>query len=331
MLSNFTIKGLDFERMSVSEHLALFRLLEERGDGGIVEGHETGHSALQLYNGPPSTFIWLLRQSELEIQHCIAPEPLWYYQLRYFKWEWGFNPASRVRELLRIEESPARVITQRTSAGYTILHCTVCFWSQNLEWFSSGLVSDFEQARQCLKDCELLIQGILKAGGDIHTLSSSGKTPLLTILSNRRLCFGPDYSYTIHDSRRSLRKTIASWFRLIDEAGFDLCSYKKQEQALWDKQIFDLWDDFSSFRMLPYYGIDIQWKTEERPRFDKQTWVESMIYFLLLTGDALGEEYSGDRWDAKDDGGRLIGGRFFRVEKYEEEVDDSLKIPGSWV
>jgi hypothetical protein len=198
-----------------------------------VEGHEAGHSALQLYNGPPSTFIWLLRQSELEFQNCIAPEPLWYYQLRLFPVYWKLNPASRVRELLRIEEFPARIITERTEKGYTILHCAVHFWSETLKWFSSGLVSDFENIRQCLKDCELLIHEILKAGGDIHALSSSGKTPLLIFLSNRWEIFGFDYYYTIHDSRRSLRKTIASWFRLIEEAGFDLCSYKKQEQALW--------------------------------------------------------------------------------------------------
>ena len=317
--------------MSVSEHLALFRLLEERGDGGVVEGHETGNSALQLYNGPPSTFIWLLRQSELELEHCVAPEPLWYYQLRYFNLEWRLNPASRVREMLRIEEFPARIITERNSAGYTILHCAASFWAGTSEWFRSGRVMDYEEARQCLKDCELLIQEILKASGDIHALSSTRETPLLMILSKRWRCFKPDRSYKIHHTRRSLRKTIASWFRLIEEAGFDLCSYKKQEQALWDKQLFDLWGDFSSIRMLPYYGIDIQWEAEEGPRFDEQTWVELMIYFSLLTGDALGEEYNGGWRAAQNEGGCLISGRFFGFEESEEEVDDSLKIPGSWV
>jgi hypothetical protein len=328
MLSYCGINDLNFERVSVSENLALFRLFEERGND-VVEGHETGQSALQRYNGPPSTFIWMLRRSELELQHYIAPEPVWYYQLGDLTWEWGFNPASRIRELLRIEEFPARIITERTSAGHTILHCAVCFWSEALERFSSGLVSGFEEDRQCLNDCELLIQEIVRVGGDIHALSSSGETPLLIILRNKWHLEG-GFSIIIHDSRRSLRKTIASWFRLIEEAGFDLCSYKKEEQALWDKQLFDLWGDYSSIRMLPYYGIDIQWKTEEG-LFDEKIWFESMIYFSLLTGDALGEEYNGDSWDAKYDGGHLIGGRFFRFKESEEEVDDSLKIPGSWV
>jgi hypothetical protein len=307
----------------------LTRTSQDSNSDGILFGHDTGHSALQHYSGPPSIFIWMLRQSELELQHCIAPEPLWYYQLQRFPLEWGFNSASRVRELLRIEEFPARIITERTSAGHTILHCAVCFWSEALRRFYSGLVSDLGRARQWLKDFGILIQEILKAGGDIHALSGSGETPLLIILRNKR--YLKSYFAIIHDTRRSLRKTIASWFRLIEEAGIDLCSYKKQEQALWDKQLFDLWEDFSSVRMLPYYGIDIQWKAEEGPRFDEQTWVESMIYFSLLTGDPLGEEYNGDRWEAENEGGCLIGGRFFRVEEYEEEVDDSLKIPGSWV
>jgi hypothetical protein len=296
-----------------------------------VESHETGYSALQLYNGPPSTFIWLLRQSELELQHCIAPEPLWYYQLQHFHWQKDFNPASRVRELLRIEESPARVITERTSAGYTILHYAVSYWSKASVQFFSGLVSNFEKARQRLKDGELLIQEILKAGGDIHALSSLRETPFYMILGSMGFISLSAYYKTDCCSRRSLRKAIASWLRLVEEAGFDLCSYKKQEQALWDKQLFDLLENFSSVRILPYHGIDIQWKAEEGPRFDEQTWVESMIYFSLLTGDALGEEYNKDRWYAEKEGGRLIGGRFFRVEEHEEEVDDSLKIPGSWV
>jgi hypothetical protein len=71
-------------------------------------------------------------------------------------------------------------------------------------------------------------------------MSPSGKTPFLVLLSNSLRVYyknnGP-----LHASRRSLKKILAAWLRILREEGFDLRTYKEREIQLWDAELLKSW------------------------------------------------------------------------------------------
>jgi hypothetical protein len=219
---------------------------------------------------------------------------------------------------------------QRVAGGYTILHYSLFRWSLTLargdvsSTYDSPLGSEYYRE---LKEWELLIRDILRACADIHAISPLGETPFLVLLSNVRIRLHTYSSVNpIHKSRRSLKKVMAAWLRILREEGFYLQAYKEREIQLWDTQLLKSWGGISRIEIMPHDWVDIHWGTpEERPEVQERLF-HSLDYFSVLTGDKAGEDkppQDGSNW-------YMVSGKYMTEGKYNED-NGLLKMPGSWV
>ncbi|KAH7393579.1 hypothetical protein BKA64DRAFT_91682 [Cadophora sp. MPI-SDFR-AT-0126] len=311
--------------ISEAVHLEILRLLLERGEGGLASVDGGGHNALQLYLGPVSTYSWLLEQGKSEVCPDEFAEPLWRQKFD----TWFMDPVALLREGLPNRQITEEVAMQRCGRGFTILHYAVQRWS-HISTRGSFLFNDRELGTKDhleFEAWEQLVKDILRAGADIHALSACGKTPFLVLLSNSFRVHWPHNSrHPPHRTRRSLKKILAAWLRILEGEGVDLQAYEEREVQLWNTRLLKLWGGISSVEFMPRNWVEIYWDTPETCYEELSEFALSCDYYSLLTGDKGGEVLppeDGSDW-------HMVGGKYIRAEIVDEDANPP-QIPGSWV
>jgi len=312
--------------INVSDHQDMLRLLVSSGEGGLADIDGGGRNPLQMYIGPTSTYSWFLAQGEAELRYDTLTEPLWLRKFEIF----FTDPIALLRETLPNRQVTESVAMQRTADGYTILHYALHRWSHistRRDVFPDyPRLFDNENSRE-FEGWEQIIRDILRAGGDIHAMSRSGKTPFLVLLSNvHRVYWKYNWNNPLHRCRRSLKKILAAWLRILREEGFDLQTYKEREIQLWDAELLKSWGGISRVEFMPHEWVDIHWQTPEHPRNEQHELDRSFDYFSRLTGDK-----DVNIAPPEDDADWYMVGGSYMAERKDDEGDGVQKIPGSWV
>ncbi|XMA18652.1 hypothetical protein WAI453_011443 [Rhynchosporium graminicola] len=216
--------------------LSLEALMRSGADAMLKDQYS--RTAYSIYTGPASLLHWLIKDDEWNFK-TISPQDLQFMILFQVMHGLKFEE-NLIEPLLQIgTEDILKVITQPLKYEFTVLYLLVSLW----------VCCSWQGSDSTHPAMERLLLNLIRAGVDVHSLSSGGYTPLLVMLGEM--------------GRRTGKFLIRKWLELLSRGGVDLVEYSRIENELHDNNGTDwelkLWCD------LDYYVPLLQLRIGETP------------------------------------------------------------------
>ncbi|CZT51960.1 uncharacterized protein RSE6_13187 [Rhynchosporium secalis] len=247
--------------------LTLEALMRSGADAMLKDQYS--RTAYSIYTGPASLLHWLIKDDEWNFKN-ISPQDLQFMIIFQVMHGLKFEE-NLIEPLLQIgTEDILKVITQPLKYEFTVLYLLVSLW----------VCCSWQGSDSTHPAMERLLLNLIRAGVDVHSLSSGGYTPLLVMLGEM--------------GRRTGKFLIRKWLELLSRGGVDLVEYSRIENELHDNNGTDwelkLWCD------LDYYVSLLQLRIGETPDdfyiefehpYVAKGWA---VHFWLGVDDAIEEE-----------------------------------------